>query len=856
MSDIFESDEENRQLERKFASGGGLSFPEKIKLFRFMKSQGKLLPRQKKEITLDKQPSSSAYNYMQNTTRRRNKIANINNNPNTSQIDSMRAQQLGQRADLRFNDLYDRTNLPNSNVWNSPGIRKRQDSDFKRLHGHIEKTRRNLKTLNYLKKLGITQVPNNVLESDEEKRSLERKIVGGSATLRERLRLYNLKKALGELEPRKQTSRPTRNPLYQHLNRNIPDVQYLDTHKKFITRGGKINNEIDKKREDNLEKRMQNFANELLKRSDVSIAYPDVPSVAQLRKGRLDLRRDAKKLRTAKRLGLDDLPIGESDEEKRTLERKIKDNSATQFERKKLLSILDREGKLEPRASKDIKLTDKAPENYRRATDSLLHIRPDHTPIQKSIIGLLNNLRIGRAGGAWSRHNYQYNPEGPMAINMKSLFDAYKKTKEELRPMLKRAQTAKRLGITEEYSKNEIKGLEKISNRMARALDKDPNNRILANKYKAIKDRLDNYYWGEGHGEEHKLLDKTVAAFDRGRPVSKKRGRLLRALINKATPSKVEQLKRESPLFKRVKSGKETLPEYGKKLNADSYSISHGPDNYILKAVYKDSNEHDWHLFNKDNNKIGDFAIEPKNRVVKWSGIDIDSKLRGSGLAKKAYATLAKHYGDLTSDTESTSQSAYRIYNSLKKHGWAQDTDKVNDYLVKRMRIKIPNVEKNISKLKKLRESDEGIRKLVRDFNTTRDESIFKTIINNLKRSGQLNIRKQTKYPLEKWPSITVTGYKEEHPKADNINRFDDMGEKDVRSNAIKDRYWNKILALGRRLSYNPGYSDDTKNQQKWSYKKDLEFLEKDRKIGKLLRTLQKLGIKKLPDIDYNKEID
>jgi len=343
---MTESDEEIRGLERKVKAGGALTREEKSKLFRAKKLSGELdKTREQPHFEFDRELTPTHRRYMTTFAPERYKSFGklLTINPNDSPIDKKRKSILADRIYNRWYELRRRRGEPHN--W-EPKIR---EYDYERLVKDREDKRKQLKALNYAKRIGL----DNVNESDEEVRRLQKEYSHDPNDELIRQRLNNARKRLGLPElPRTSNSFKNAAELAQNLSSRL--------NKKYGVGFGSKGNQLPGKFASMMAKKFKQQA--------YDIEHPEEKETREQERRRelraLQRKSSAKQDERQRRMYDLGLPAGwskkrdpadyidpdrvnESDEDRRKLERDK--NNLTDVEKIKLLYDMKRRGELEPR---------------------------------------------------------------------------------------------------------------------------------------------------------------------------------------------------------------------------------------------------------------------------------------------------------------------------------------------------------------------------------------------------------------------------------------------------------------------------------------------------------------------------
>jgi hypothetical protein len=224
------------------------------------------------------------------------------------------------------------------------------------------------------------------------------------------------------------------------------------------------------------------------------------------------------------------------------------------------------------------------------------------------------------------------------------------------------------------------------------------------------------------------LVDKST---DFSEPLDPESLRRFERLIGSASNEEMKKFRKHSKVLAGMTQSSTENPLEGIKKQGSKYIISHkdkhgNNQDFELsrRSAYDDPEvDHIWRLKHIDSDRdAGEFRMK-KDGEVKWS--EIYQAFKGTGIGKKVYAALAKDYGSLVSDIRGTSPSAKGVYSALGRRGpgWVRDVE--GPYRMSRPirspeetesswnlrktpqvreKIQIPNITKNIGKLRKIKE--------------------------------------------------------------------------------------------------------------------------------------------------------
>jgi len=387
-----------------------------------------------------------------------------------SPIDRSRLKLLKDRSNKRDAELYFRHHkqhldpIPSDTIAHERKKAERLD------------IRNKLKKLNFAKRLGFMRDPEEIGESDEENRKLERNLSKLSDS--DKLKILYNKKRLGELEPRKQTFHPItkETPEYVSSNRFTklmtkrldPMVEPINKRlaKELINRDTEDTTKNVARRIDF--DRMLHWAKDdqsWIRSNPHGNARKYVKDYVEGFKNRLAARKRLRVLSAAKRLGLSDISdkdlealsgskISESDEDFRKLERKYK-SGETLSDREKLAIIKgkERSGQLEPIKRKFPRLTDKPKPNRsssyiegERIRDNYLRkLAKFHKWGDKSDI---DNLRSGLLAWRKNINNAMLmHREGTIPKQFSKIYALRRQNIKNIRKGLKILNLAKKMGL-------------------------------------------------------------------------------------------------------------------------------------------------------------------------------------------------------------------------------------------------------------------------------------------------------------------------------------------------------------------------------------------------------------------------
>lgn len=208
--------------------------------------------------------------------------------------------------------------------------------------------------------------------------------------------------------------------------------------------------------------------------------------------------------------------------------------------------------------------------------------------------------------------------------------------------------------------------------------------------------------------EQPNHVSKKLSGISQASNQGKLKHRTLRRLghiLGAASPEQAQKFKKSTDKFRSL-SHKE--PENFSKdveKHGPGYKIKHNGNDYHLRPE-KDAHGF-WTLHHPKKGEVGLFSVHHKSGEAEVHGSSLDKDERGSGLGKKAYYALGKHYGSVKSDPISTSDHAFNVYRSLHKQGWAHPTDEKNSGGNTRYKVKIHNVQDKAAKLRAMRGKNE-----------------------------------------------------------------------------------------------------------------------------------------------------